>query len=102
MGKIQFTPSPQRTKNEPPIICVRFTKTKTKTTAAETTKIMTKPMNCGIADELFGKGLGLLEEVGIDVGVDDGGDKEVGDGVFVANVGDVVGVVSGLVRSWES
>ena len=57
---------------------------------------MIKSMISGIADEFFGKGLGLVEEVGIDVGVGDGGDKEVGGGVFVAGVGDVMGVGVGV------
>jgi hypothetical protein len=67
-------------------------KTKIKTNAAKTIKIMIESMISGIADEFFGKGLGLVEEAGIDVGVGGGGDKEVSDGVFVAGVGDVMGV----------
>jgi hypothetical protein len=68
-----------------------FTKTKSKTNNPKTIKITLKPMICGIADELFGEGLELVE-VGIEVGVGDGADKEVGDGVFVASVIDGVGV----------
>jgi hypothetical protein len=64
-----------------------FIKTKNQTNTAKAIKITLKPTICGIADELFGEGLGLVE-VGIEVGVGDGADKEVGDGVFVASVSD--------------
>ena len=44
----------------------------------------------------MGRGFGLVEEVGIAVGVGDSGDKVVGDEVFVARVGDAVRVGVGF------